>query len=105
MLGEQVGTFIWMDTRYPGYLRVRVAYPITKPLEPKLRVRIKGRGLMEVILRYENVPHFCFSCGHIGHVVANCDSGERDDHEIRFGEELRASPPCRVRYNHEGGVK
>jgi hypothetical protein len=96
MLGEHVGIFIQMDTWYLGYLCVQVAYPITKPLEPKLRVRIKGRRLMEIMLRYENVPHFCFSYGRIGHAVANCDSGERDDHEIRFGEELRASPP-RVR--------
>jgi hypothetical protein len=95
MLGEQVGSFIRMDTRYPGYLRVRLAYLLTKPLEPKLWVRVKGRGMMEIMLHYENVPHFCFSCGCIGYAVANWDSGE--DHEIRFGEELRASPPRRVR--------
>jgi hypothetical protein len=52
-----------MDTWYLGYLRVRVAYLITKTLEPKLRVRIKARDLMEIILSYENVPHFYFSCG------------------------------------------
>ncbi|MEJ2003229.1 MAG: DUF4283 domain-containing protein [Maritimibacter sp.] len=97
MLGEQVGSFIRMDTRYPRYLRVRVAYPIEKPLEPKIKVRVKGRGLMEILLRYKNVPHFCFSCGRIGHAVANCESGEGNGHEIRFGKELMASPPRRVR--------
>jgi hypothetical protein len=80
-----------MDTRYPVYLRVRLDYPLTKPLELKLKVRIKESGMMEIMLRYEKVPHFCFSCGCIGHAVANCGSGE--NHEIRFGKELWASPP------------
>jgi hypothetical protein len=29
----------------------------------------------------------------------NCDEGEPEDHGIRFGEELRASPPRRVQEN------
>jgi hypothetical protein len=66
-LGNQIKKFIKMDGRFPGYLR------------------------------YENVPHFSFRCGRIGHALANCDDEGVDEDSIWFGEELRASPPCCVR--------
>jgi hypothetical protein len=96
MLGRQIGTFIKMDSSYPGYMRVRVDFPLNKALVPQLTVRIKGRGLMGITVRYENVPHFCFSCGHIGHAAMNCKEAE-EDLSIKFGEELRVSPPRRSR--------
>jgi hypothetical protein len=45
-LGNQIGKFIRMDGRFPGYLRVRVDFPLAKALMPSLTVRIKGRGAM-----------------------------------------------------------
>jgi hypothetical protein len=36
--------------------------------------------------RYENVPHFCFTCGRVGHAAANCEEGKLEDHGIKFGE-------------------
>jgi hypothetical protein len=59
-LGGQLGKFISMDTRYPGYMRIRLNYPLKKALVPEMKVKIKGRGAMVITLRYENVPHFCF---------------------------------------------
>jgi hypothetical protein len=41
-LGERIRKFIRMDGRYPGYLRIRVDYPLEKPLMPQMLVRIKG---------------------------------------------------------------
>jgi hypothetical protein len=58
-----------MDSRYQGYLHVRVDFPLQKALQPSLTVRIKRRGAMVIALRYENVPHFCFHCG--------CESASR----------------------------
>jgi hypothetical protein len=75
-----------MDNRYPGYLRVRVKFLLSKALVPHLMVKVKGRGTMEIILRYENVPHFCFTCGRVGHAAANCEEGKLEDHSIKFGE-------------------
>jgi hypothetical protein len=49
-----------------------------------------------ITLRYENVPHFCFTCGRIGHGAMKCEEGELVDQGTRFGQELRASPPRRV---------
>jgi hypothetical protein len=97
LLGGQVGRFIKMDARYPGYLRVRVDFPLRKALVPQLNVKIKGRGLMHITVRYENVPHFCFTCGRLGHAAMNCVEGEAEDSGIKFGEELSASPPRRTR--------
>jgi hypothetical protein len=95
-LASQLGRYVTMDTRYPSYMRVRVEYPLSKALQPSLPVKIKGRGTMVITLRYENVPHFYFTCGCIGHAAMNCEEGEPMDQDIRFGEELRASPPRRV---------
>jgi hypothetical protein len=65
-LGGQLGNFVKMDARYPGYLHVRVGYSLTKPLVPCLRAKVKGPYLMAITLRYENVPHFCFTYGRLG---------------------------------------
>jgi hypothetical protein len=68
-LGERVERFIKMDARFSGYLRLRVEFPPTKPLVQYLSVKIKGRGPMVITIKYENVPHFCFSCGRLGRRV------------------------------------
>jgi hypothetical protein len=52
---------------------------------------------MSIITQYENVPHFCFACRHMGHAAMSCDEVSGEDPGIRFGEELRASPPRRVK--------
>jgi hypothetical protein len=88
VLGGQLDRFIKMDSRYPGYLRVRVEYPLEKPLQPTMMVKIKGREHMPIILRYENAPFFCFSCGRIGHSVMNCMHDDTGGQEVRYGEEL-----------------
>jgi hypothetical protein len=47
---------------------------------------------MVIALKYEIVPHFCFSSGRIGHAAINCDNS-LEAHRVAYGEELRASPP------------
>jgi hypothetical protein len=49
------GRYIKMDTRYPGYMCVRVDFPLVNPLMPSITVRIKARCAMEIKLKYENV--------------------------------------------------
>jgi hypothetical protein len=78
--------------RFPGYLRIRVNYPLGKPLMPSLMVKVKGRGPMMITLRYEKVPHFFFPCGRIDHAMVNCEV-KMEKQGVAFGEELRASPP------------
>jgi hypothetical protein len=82
-----------MDNRFPGYMRIRVDYPLSKALLLEMEVNIRGHKTMGIMLRYENVLHFCFTCGCMGHAAISCDEGNQADHGIKFGEELRALPP------------
>jgi hypothetical protein len=91
-----MGRYIKKDTRYLGYLRIRVKFPLDKALVSQIKVRIKGRGLMHITMRYENVPHFCFTCGRIGHAIMNRENDDAEEQGIKYGEELRASPPRRA---------
>jgi hypothetical protein len=52
---------------------------------------------MPITLMYENVPHLCFSCGCIGHAAMNYEEASSEEQGIHYGEELRASPPRRVK--------
>jgi hypothetical protein len=69
---RQLGGFIKMDAWFPRYLRVRVDFPLSNPWCKLCRLRL-------------------------GHAAFNCDEGEAEDGSVKFGEELRASPPRRVR--------
>jgi hypothetical protein len=57
----------------------------------------KGKGLMKIDVKNENVPHFCFTCGSLGHAAQNCDDVGADTQGINYGEELRSFPPKRAR--------
>jgi hypothetical protein len=96
-IGSQLGKYIKMDVSYPCYMRLCVEFPLHMALVPELKVKIKGRGIMNIMVRYENVSFFCFTCGRIGHAAQKCDQGELEEHGIRYGEELCASPPRRAR--------
>jgi hypothetical protein len=74
-----------------------VEFPLAKALVPSITVRVKGRGMMNIMIHYEDVPHFCFVCGRMGHVALNCEEDGTGDGSVKFGEDLRASPPKRVR--------
>jgi hypothetical protein len=92
-LGELVGRVISVDTTFPTYLRARIVFPLSKPLVPEIKMKIRGRVDMPVIVRYENVPHFYFGCGRLGHADTECPDVKIGEDSLRFGVELRASPP------------
>jgi hypothetical protein len=61
-LGVSLGQVLRVDTSFPTYLRVRVQFLLSKALVPEIRMKVKGKGDLPVIVRYENVTHFCFVC-------------------------------------------
>jgi hypothetical protein len=51
---------------------------------------------MEFMVKYENIPHFYFSCGRIGHAQQDCpDDDGGGEGDVHFGKVLRCSPQKR----------
>ena len=44
------------------YRRVRVLVDVTKPLKCTQKIRLKGNQIVNIGLKYERLPHFCFLC-------------------------------------------
>ncbi|KAE8792198.1 hypothetical protein D1007_33358 [Hordeum vulgare] len=77
------------------YLRVRVTMEVDKPLRRWILIESKRRKCMdpyEYDIVCENVPHFCFLCGKLGHSDLLCTTpGTRDENgDLPFGKGLRA---------------
>lgn len=76
-----------------GYLRARVTIDVSKPLRRWILIDSARRQKQDLYdIQYENVPHFCFSCGRLGHSELYCPTpGKRDKNgELPFGPNLRA---------------
>ncbi|KAM0890300.1 hypothetical protein ACQ4PT_027121 [Festuca glaucescens] len=76
-----------------GYLRARITVDVTKPLRRGMLIESAKRKSTDWYeIQYEQVPHFCFSCGRLGHSNICCAApGNRDTNgNLPFGPELRA---------------
>jgi hypothetical protein len=76
-----------------GYLRARVTIDVNKPLRRGLLIDSAKRNRTDWYeIQYEQIPHFCFSCGRLGHADMVCPTpGSRDEEgNLPFGPELRA---------------
>jgi hypothetical protein len=95
-LGSHLGRVLRTDLSYPNYVIIRIMFPLANALIASTNVCIRDRSDMEVMIKYENVPFFCFVCGRIDHSDKECPEGDVVLGEVRFGVELRASPPKRL---------
>lgn len=60
-----------------------------------IRIASGGGSSSQVTFKYEQLPSFYFSCGHISHEEWDClveDDRETKEVHLHFGELLRASP-------------
>ena len=92
MLGVKIGRVLQVGNAVQDYKRVKVDFPLAKPLMHYVEHKVKCQGLMQFLVKYENVPHFCFGCGRIGHSQRECPDEEMTEGGVRYGKELCCSP-------------
>lgn len=88
-----------------------LAFPLSEPLKPGQLIRIAGKALW-LDFRYERLPHFCYSCGIMGHYAMYCptipftEAKMEGKEKMAFGHWLRAEVNQYSPYWHtfyEGG--
>ena len=76
-----------------GFLRARISHDVSKPLRRWILIDSAKRKKTDLYdIQYEQVPHFCFSCGRLGHSDLLCPTpGPREGKgDLPFGSKLRA---------------
>ncbi|KAJ9187290.1 hypothetical protein P3X46_002763 [Hevea brasiliensis] len=95
LIANMIGRFISFDEDdvigWSNALRFKVAIPIDKPLRRGVLLKLMVGTVRWIQLRYERLPHFCFSCGYMGHVQHECNSFNGEE-VLQYGEWLRAMP-------------
>ncbi|KAE8772212.1 hypothetical protein D1007_55794 [Hordeum vulgare] len=96
LIAQQIGkdvTAVQFD-HVGGYVRATVSIEVCKPLRRWILIDSAKRKKVDMYdIQYEHVPHFCFSCGRLGHADIYCSTpGPRDANgDLPFGPKLRAS--------------
>ncbi|KAL5756272.1 hypothetical protein ACOSQ2_021018 [Xanthoceras sorbifolium] len=107
-LGSHIGMIKDIDVCASGdclgkFLRIRVVIDVSKPLKRVLRVKLDGMTEEKtLLLKYERLPKYCFSCGLIGHSYRECTLIEdvhipKKGEHFTFGVWMRASSPIKAR--------
>ena len=91
-LGAKIGRVLEVGQALNNYKQLRVDFPLDKVIMHTVKMKVWGHGEMEFLLRYENIPDFCFGCGRIGHDKHECPDEGLEEGGIRFGKALRCSP-------------
>ncbi|KAE8813732.1 hypothetical protein D1007_09240 [Hordeum vulgare] len=90
---DKTATMVQIDP-VRGFLRARVSIDVRKPLRRWILIEsAKRKSTDKYDIDYENIPHFCFSCGRLGHANPFCPSrGTRDENgDLSFKPSVRAA--------------
>lgn len=71
-LGGKIGRVLEVGHAVNNYKRVRVDFALEKIIMRMVQQKVQGHDEMEFLVRYENIPNFCFGCGRIGHDQCEC---------------------------------
>jgi hypothetical protein len=91
-LGAKIGRVLEVGEAVKDFKRVRMDFALGDSLKKEVTIKVRERGDMAFLVKYENVPHFCFICGRIGHAGKECPDEELEEKGERFNIVLRASP-------------
>ncbi|WKA07960.1 hypothetical protein VitviT2T_025728 [Vitis vinifera] len=100
-IGSCLGEFLESDpNNYLGakkdYMRIRIKFDVLKPLKKMINLKKpKGEGMIQVTIRYERLPTYCFQCGMLGHGEKFCRLNYATEKGVsvrNYGPELRALP-------------
>jgi hypothetical protein len=83
-----------------SYMRVRVEVDVDKPLRRGVTVFSQRRNATDWFnLQYEDLPHYCFSCGILGHSSTDCKNpGEKDDEgKLPYSSDKLVAPDERTK--------
>lgn len=73
------------------FLRVKVNIDAHKPLQPGFLLPRSGQDPVWIQYRYERLSDFCYRCGLLGHVMANCNQRlDRPEGANRLGPLMKA---------------
>jgi hypothetical protein len=78
-----------------SFMSVRFEVNINKPLLRRVAVFSLRRNSTDWFdVQYENLPHYCFSCGIVGHTSTECNNlGERDaDVKLPYSADCLCAP-------------
>ncbi|KAL3614937.1 hypothetical protein CASFOL_040598 [Castilleja foliolosa] len=98
-IGEVLGKFIKADlnstnAKWKRSLRLQVELDTNRKLQSSMVISVNGKSKLMIEIRYERLTDFCYSCGLIGHKIAQCDSANSASPEkstsVRFGPWLKA---------------
>ncbi|KAM0831023.1 hypothetical protein ACQ4PT_065803 [Festuca glaucescens] len=90
-----------------GFLRARVTVDVASPLRRWILIDSARRQCVDMYeIEYAQLPHFCFSCGWLGHADLVCSTpGNRGPNgELPFGKSLRAADEWRKSSYSDGSM-
>ncbi|KAF8685867.1 hypothetical protein HU200_043779 [Digitaria exilis] len=84
-LGGKVGRVLEIGEAVKDFVRVRVDFALADAVKASVQIRVKVKEIMSFEVKYEDVPHFCFCCGRIGHAKRECPDEDLSGESTRFG--------------------
>ncbi|CAN6243940.1 unnamed protein product [Urochloa humidicola] len=92
VVGAKVGRVPELGKPAKDFFRIRVEFVLEDALKQTVLIKVKDRGLMEFVVKYENIPHFCFVCSRIGNAERDCPDEDLQEDGLRFDTGLCTSP-------------
>ena len=94
-IGNGLGKVVEVDLKdfssyQARFLRVRVEFPLEKPLRRGGVIASPEGDKVCIGFKYERLVGLCFKCGWIGHEARYCSFHDDHQHELPYGEWLKA---------------